>query len=74
MERRTVLGRIWDRQQDHPTDGADTPVASVDGPNVHTVRNATDARGESVSSSETRSRGESVRDGVQTRRRGESTG
>ena len=75
MKRRTVLGRVWDRQQDDATSGADTfvrgespaqgqaslgdtrqpessvaPASTQHGPSVHVVRNATDARGESVSS------------------------
>lgn len=63
MTRRTVLGRIWDRQQDRGTNGAQTSVRGEGSEqNLHEVRNATDARGESVrgGNNETRQRGEST--------------
>ena len=51
MTRRTVLGRIWDRQQDRSASEAETFVRGESHEqNLHVVRNATDARGESVSS------------------------
>lgn len=113
MERKTVLGRLWERQQQPDPDGdtfvrGESPDAPEPPPNdsqrgfrseieaaararkLHYEQNATDASGESVAASQqgsehagpwgddgavhTRTRGESVRGGYETRVRGESAG
>lgn len=57
MNRRTVLGRIWDRQQDRTVSDVEMSVrGEFHELSLREVRNATDARGEGV---QTLVRGES---------------